>query len=109
MRMILEEPSMAPAVGLLLAVVCFGVQLLLCHKAKRRAVQRIPVYFLAGYGVLVLLIALGLVGEGSGFLGNGNGLVAAILGIVGGIAAVGILLAWVVYKRHLRKSGVVSQ
>lgn len=105
MRMILEEPSTAPVVGLLLAVVCFGVQLLLCHKAKRPAVQCIPVYILAGYGVLVLLIALGLVGEGSGFVGNVNGIAAAILGIVGGLAAVGILLAWVVYKRHLRKNG----
>ena len=103
MRMIFEEPSTAPLVGLILAVVCFGIQFLLCWKVKRPAVQRIPVYLLAGYGVLVLLIAAGLIGEGGGFVGNLNGIVAAILGIVGAIAAVGILAAWVVYKRYLRK------
>jgi len=101
---IFSEPKTAPIVGLVLAVVFFTIQLLLCFKAKKPMIKRIPAYIILLFGVFVLLICIGVFGEGSGFLGNIHLIVAAILAIVGCIASIGILAAWIVYKIYIRRN-----
>ena len=100
---IFSEPKTAPIVGLILAVIFFVIQLLLCFKAKKTIIKRIPLYMILLFSAFVLLICMGLFGEGSGFLGNIHLMVAAILAIVGGVTALGILAAWIVYKLYTRK------
>ena len=100
---IFSEPKTAPIVGLILAVVFFAIQLLLCFKAKKPIIKRLPTYIILLFGMFILLICSGVFGEGSGFVGNIHLIVAAILAIVGGIAAIGILTAWIVYKIFIRK------
>lgn len=95
---IFEEPKTAPMIGLILAVVFFAIQLLLCFKAEKPAVKRLPLYFILLCAGFTLLICTGLFGTGSGFLGNIHLIAAMILGIVAGIAAVGVAAAWMVYK-----------
>lgn len=99
---IFDEPKTIPIVGLALAMVFFAIQLLLCFKAKKPMIKRIPAYILLLLGVFILLICIGIFGEGGGFLGNIHLIVAAILAIVGGIASIGILVAWIVYKICMR-------
>lgn len=94
---IFDEPSTAPIVGLALAVIFFGIQLLLCFKAKRAVLRRLPLYVILVSVGFILLLCTGVFGTGSGFLGNVHLIVAAILGIVVGIAAVGVAAGWGVY------------
>lgn len=100
---IFEDPRTAPMVGLALAVVFFAVQLLLCFRAKRAVVRRLPLYLIFVSAGFILLLCTGLFGTGSGFLGNVHLIVAAILGIVVGIAAVGVAAGWAVYWFWQRK------
>ncbi len=100
---IFNEPKTAPIVGLVLAAAFFSIQLLLCFKAKKTIIKQIPLYMILLFSAFVLLICIGLFGEGSGFLGNIHLMIAAILAIVGGIASIGILAAWIVYKLYTRK------
>lgn len=107
---IFNEPGTAPYIGIALAVVCFTIQLLFCFKAKKTSIRCIPVdIILAAWGIL-LLLCTGIFGTGSGFLGNANLIVAAILAIVVGIASLGNMAAWIVYKvstkskKHVQKN-----
>lgn len=95
---IFEEPSTAPIVGLVFAVVFFVIQLLLCFKAENPIIQRLPLYLILLCVGFILLICTGIFGTGSGFLGNIHLIVAMILGTVVGIAAVGVASAWMLYK-----------
>jgi len=99
---IFNDPKTAPIVGLALAMVFFAIQLLLCFKVKRPIIKWIPIYVILLFWVFILLICIGIFGKGSGFLGNIHLIVAAILAIVGIIASLGILAAWIVYKFCMR-------
>lgn len=95
--MIFDEPSTAPLVGMALGALFFAVQLLLCFKVKRAVLRRLPLYMILVCAGFILLICTGVFGTGGGFIGNVHLIVAAILGIVVGIAAVGVAAAWAVY------------
>ena len=101
--MIFEEPGTALMVGLILAAAFFAVQLLLCYRAKKPVVKWIPTCLILFFGLLILLIGMGVFGEGGGFLGNVHWIVAAILAMVGGAASIGVLAAWIVYRIDRRK------
>lgn len=83
---------------LIIAMACFAVQLLSCFKARKTAVKCIPVFILLAAWGSVLLVCTGIFGEGVGFLGNVHLMAAAILAIVLGIASLGNMVAWIVYK-----------
>lgn len=100
---IFDEPKTAPYLGLILSIVFFVIQLLLCFKVKNPIMKRIPIYFIIICGLFILLICTGIFGTGSGFMGNVHLIVAAILAIVVGIALIGIVAAWIVYKICMRK------
>ena len=101
--MIFEEPGTAIVLGIILAFIFFVVQLLLCFKAKKPMVKWIPLFIIVLFGLLILLIGTGVMGEGSGFLGNIHLMVSAIRAVVGGIALIGIVAAWIAYKAYTKK------
>ena len=100
---IFDDPATAPYIGAALAIVCFAIQLLFCFKAKKSAVRRIPVYIILAAWCFILLLCTGIFGKGVGFLGNTHLMVATILAIVLGVASVGNVAAWIVYKFYMRK------
>lgn len=100
---IFAEPKTAPYFGLILSIVFFVIQLLLCFKVKNPLIKRIPIYFIIICGLFILLICTGIFGTGSGFMGNVHLIVAAIFAIVVGIALIGIVAAWIIYKICMRK------
>ncbi|MEG0321379.1 MAG: hypothetical protein RR606_04210 [Oscillospiraceae bacterium] len=83
--------------GLISLAIVFSLQLLLCFKARRIGIKCIPVYFIILGFICCLLTYWGIFGTYSAGAISGNGLVAAIFAFILGIAAVGILIAWVVY------------
>lgn len=99
---IFDEPGTAPYIGVVLAILCFAIQLLCCFKAKKSAVRRIPVYIILAAWGFILLICTGIFGKDGGFLGNIHLVVAAILAIVLGIASLGNIAAWIVYKVYVK-------
>lgn len=80
-----------------MAVVLFAIQLLLCFMAKKTVVKMIPSFFIALYAAFILLICTGIFGKGSGFVGDVQLIVAAILAIVLSVALIGIIAACIVY------------
>lgn len=86
-------------VGIILAVVLFLIQLLLCFKATKTTTRRIPIYIILFGGVLCLL-ALGSDSRGSVL--DGSKIAALILAIVVGIALIGVVAAWAVYKIYMK-------
>ncbi len=102
---IFDEPGTAPYIGAAFALVCFAIQLLFCFKAKKPAVRRIPLYLILAAWGFILLLCTGIFGKGGGFLGNVHLMVAAILAIVLGIASLGNIAAWIVYKVCVKSKG----
>ena len=78
----------------------FIVQLLLCYKAKRMVIKFVPGYFILICFLFTALLYAGVFG--TGFL-NAHKIVAWLLFIGIGIAFVGDLMAWVIYRIHKRK------
>ena len=74
----------------------FGLQLLLCFKAKYMAVKLIPVYFIAG--ILIFSLYFALFVDGSGFL-DLSGAVAAYFAIAGAVMGLFVGAAWLIWKR----------
>ena len=96
--MIFNEPKYAFVIGFCWAAFFFTVQLLLCFKVRKLSVKLIPVYFLSLCIIFCVTWYLGVFGTGDGFL-NANRIGAAILAIPVGIASIGDVIAWLVYKR----------
>lgn len=101
---IFEEPKYLFVLGAVLAIAFFVIQLLICFKARKTTVKRIPLYFILVCCVLCAMLFMGIFGTGSGgsALGNVHQLVALILAIVAGISLIGVVAAWIVYKICVR-------
>ena len=99
---IFDEPGTAPYIGVVFAIVCFAIQLLLCFKVKKTSIRCIPVYIILVAWGFILLLCTGIFGTGSGFLGNVHLMVAAILTIVLGVVSIGNIAAWIVYKVYTK-------
>lgn len=83
--------------GMMGLTMVFGLQLLLCFRAKRTVVKWIPLILIGAGLVLCGGIYLGLFGVYSAGAISGNQLAALILALILGVTAAGILLAWGVY------------
>lgn len=94
--------------GIIGALLMFAIQLTFCCKAKRTAVKLIPVYFILLCALFTAAIYAGVFGYGSGFIAS-NSIVAMILVVVIGIALIGEVLAWVVYRVYKRKIQLKQQ
>lgn len=81
------------------------MQLLLCFGGKRKAVKCIPIGLVVLGALLSGATGFGVFGTYSAGAISGNGLVALILAVVTAIAAVGVLLGWLVYGlvRYIRR------
>lgn len=100
---IFEEPKYLFVVGIILAVVFFGIQLLLCFKVRQTTVKLLPVYFILLCVLLCFMLFIGIFGsQSSGVIGNVNQLIALILAIVVGIALIGVVAAWITYMICMR-------
>lgn len=87
-------------IPLLLCLMLFALQLLLCFKAKHMAVKLIPLYFIAAVLLLALYIALFV--DGSGFL-DLSGVLALYVAAVGGVMGLFVGAAWLLHKLITRK------
>ncbi len=103
--LILDEPSTAPYVGLGLALVYFGWQLLFCFKARNKTVKRLPFYLLVLGWSFIGLLCTGVFGQGEGGLGNIHLITAAILSLFWAPVSIGDAAAWLVYWYRKRKNG----
>ena len=92
-----EEPGTAFLFGIVLAVIFFAIQLLLCFKVQKAVLKLLPLWFLLLCGFLLLPLGAGVFGTGSGFLGNVGSIVALILGMIIMIAFAGVASAWIFY------------
>ncbi len=92
---IFDDPRYAIIFGIILFVLFFIIQLLLCFKVKSKNVKRIPVRISLFCVSLCVLLYLGVFGTASGGL---HRIGAIILLFVTGPPLVGSLLAWFVYK-----------
>ena len=100
---IFEEPSTIIPTAILLSVIFFGIQLFLCGKARKTSVKLLPLYTVLLLGGFSLLIASGILGAGSGFLGNVQLIVAGILAVLVAAAALGMAIAWTIYRCRLKQ------
>ncbi len=90
--------ELSPLVWDILAVViAFGLQMLFCFAAKRTAVRCIPLYLLAAGFLYAGATALGLFGSYSFGDISGNQLTGLFIAVFTAVAALGVLLAWLVY------------
>ena len=91
-------------IGTIGILVFFSIQFALCMKAKKTSTKRIPLFVLLGSAVLCAATGFGLLGSPPAGTVSGNGFVALVMGGVIGIAAVGDLIAWIIYGvvRHIK-------
>ena len=90
------------AVYVVLALVFFVLQLIMCFKAKKLIVRLIPVFMiLTGY-LIALMFANDILDSGSGFIDGGN-LAGAIIAIGISCAAVCDAIAWLIYALICKK------
>jgi hypothetical protein len=104
LEFILNDPIRAFAVGPLLAVAFYGIQLLLCRKAKHLQIKLIPLYLFLALFVFLVLLYMGVFPGRSEGLANAHELAALILAIAFGIPVIGVCAAWMVYRRTKQPS-----
>jgi hypothetical protein len=104
LEFILNDPIRAFAVGPLLAVAFYGIQLLLCRKAKHLQIKLIPLYLFLALFVFLVLLYMGVFPGRSEGLANAHELAALILAIAFGISVIGVYAAWMVYRRTKQPS-----
>ena len=87
------------------ALIYFAAQLAFCLKAKKIVIKLIPLYVFLIPVVYCALLGFGAFGSQPVGSIDGNKIIAMVFGVIIGIAAIGEILAWVVYGfiRHSRK------
>ena len=81
---------------ILACVTLFGLQLLLCFKAKHMAVKLIPLYLIGAFLVLIVYCC-SAPRNGVGFL-DLTGFVALFMTVVAGVMGLFVGAAWLVYR-----------
>lgn len=84
-------------IGIAAALLFFAIQLACCLKAKTLTIKLIPVFIALCMGLFCLATYMGTFGTSSAGAISGNELVGIVIGVIAGIAAVGEVLAWIVY------------
>ena len=86
----------------ILAIIVFGIQFVLCNKANKKSVKRIPVYIIIALYAIALILYFVDCLDGSGGVAIGV-IFAFIISIANTVALVADLIAWVVYKQIQKK------
>jgi hypothetical protein len=94
-----NEPKFSLIAGIAALAFTFGIQILLCFKARKVGVKLIPIYLLFLCIAFCVALSLGMFGTGSGVIANTNKLAALIVSIPVTFACIGDVLAWVLYAR----------
>lgn len=84
--------------GCLLAILVFGIQLLFCNNANKKAVKSIPTYTIIAIYVVALIIGQVDVLDGSGGVAVWSKS-AFLISMVNTVALVADMIAWGVYKK----------
>ena len=82
---------------LICSIPIFALQLILCFKAKKKAVKLIPLYLVLFGAFLGAAEYIGLFGTSSAGAISGNSLVGEIILAVVGTVFIGVILAWFIY------------
>ena len=86
----------------ILAIIVFGFQFVLCSKANKKAVKRIPAYIIIALYAIALILCLVDWLDGSGGVAIWM-IFAFIISIANTVALVADIVAWVVYKQIQKK------
>ena len=86
----------------ILAVFVFIIQFVLCNKANKKAVKRIPAYIIIALYAIALVLCLVDWLDGSGGVAIWV-IFAFIISIANTVALVADIIAWVVYKQIQKK------
>ena len=86
----------------ILAIIVFGIQFVLCSKANKKAVKRIPAYIIIALYALALVLCLidWLGGRGGVAIGV---IFAFVISIANTVALAADIIAWVVYNQIQKK------
>ena len=83
-------------------IIVFGIQFVLCSKANKEAVKRIPAYIIIALYAIALILCLVDWLDGSGGVAIWV-IFAFIISIANTVALVADIVAWVVYKQIQKK------
>lgn len=86
----------------ILAIIVFGFQFVLCSKANKKAVKRIPAYIIIALYAIALILCLVDWLDGNGGVAIWM-IFAFIISIANTVALVADIVAWVVYKQIQKK------
>ena len=86
----------------ILAIIVFGIQFILCCKASKKSIKRIPVYTIIALYVIALILCLVDWLDGSGGVAIWM-IFSFIILIANTVALVADIIAWVVYKQIQKK------
>ena len=87
----------------MLAIIVFGIQFVLCNKAKRKNIKHIPAYIIIALYAIALVLCLVDWLDGSGGVAIWV-IFAFIISIANTVALVADIIAWVVYKQIQKKN-----
>ena len=85
-----------------IAIIVFGIQIVLCNKANKKSVKRIPLYIIIALYAIALILCLVDWLDGSGGVAIWM-IFAFIISIVNTVALVADIVAWVVCKQIQKK------
>ena len=85
-----------------LAIIVFGIQFVLCNKANKKSVKRIPIYIIIALYAMALVLCLVDWLDGSGGVAIWV-IFAFILLIANTVALVADIAAWVIYIQIQKK------
>lgn len=86
----------------ILAIIVFGIQMALCHKANKKAVKLVPAYIIIALYAIAIVLCLVDVLDGSGGVAIWM-IFAFIISIADTVALIADIVAWVVYKQIQKK------
>ena len=95
-------------IGIIGAILFFVIQLALCLKVKSKVIKLIPTFMIFLSAIFCLSLYSGLLGSHSAGAILSEGVVALIIGVIVGIAAVGVALGWLAYFAicYIQKKGI---
>lgn len=88
----------------ILAVLEFGIQMLLCCRAKRKVVRNLPACIILGIYVLAAALCLADLVNGSGGVAIWS-IFAFIIAIANTVALAADVAAWIVYRLLQKRRG----
>ena len=87
---------------IILAIIVFGIQFVLCNKASKKSIKHIPVCIIIAFYAMAFILCVVDLLDGSGGVAIWV-IFAFIISIANTVALVADIIAWVVYKQIQKK------